>query len=119
LYRQRRGGYDSGGTGIKLYRAVELKEWADIQATGAFRPGPPSFQGKWFAERPDDAAEWGRRFAMQSGDTYGVVEVEIPDDVAAPWFYLPNLDGIGPARFVDVDQLPVLNQTHAGIREVP
>jgi hypothetical protein len=119
LYRRRRGRYDSGGAGIKLYRAVDPKEWADVRARGAFRPGPPSFQGKWFAERPDDAAEWGRRFAAQSGGTYRVVEVEVPDDVAAPWFDLPKLDGIGPARFVEVDQLPEFNRNHTGLREVP
>jgi hypothetical protein len=48
-----------------------------------------------------------------------VVEVDVQDDVAAPWFRLPNLDRIGPARFVDVDQLPELNQRLKGIREVP
>jgi hypothetical protein len=102
-----------------LYRAVDPREWADVQATGEFRPGPPSFQGKWFAERPDDAAEWGRRFTAQSGGTYLVVEVEIPDDVAEPWFNLSNLDGIGPARFVEIDQLPELNANCTGVREVP
>jgi hypothetical protein len=48
-----------------------------------------------------------------------VVEAEIPDDMATRWFYLPNLDGIGPARFVEVDQLPDFNQNHAGVRVVP
>jgi len=48
-----------------------------------------------------------------------VVEVDVPDDVAAPWFRLPNLDRIGPARFVEIDHLPELNKNLAGIREVP
>jgi hypothetical protein len=102
-----------------LYRAVDSTEWADIQSIGEFRPGPPSFQGKWFAERPDDAAEWGRRLAGISGGTYRVVEVEVPDEVAAPCFSLSNLDGIGPARFIEIDQLPELNRSIAGIREMP
>jgi hypothetical protein len=109
----------AGGGWITLYRAVSPQELADIMNRGGFFPGPPSFQGKWFAESPEHAAAWGQLFLAWTGGPCHIVEVELPLDVADQMFRLPNLDQIGPARFADLDLLPVLNQTNRGIREVP
>lgn len=107
----------STGSGcICLYRAVGALELADILQQG-FRPGPPSYQGKWFAEAVADAQAWGRQLYQQRA--FHVVEVVLPVAVAVQLFRLPHLDGIGPARFADIPQLPLLNSSHLGIREVP
>ncbi len=104
---------------VKLYRAVSAEEWADLQQCGAFRPAPPSNQGKWFAETAVDAAEWGKRLPSQGGDTFLIVEVEIPIQVGDQLFRLPNLDRIGPARFANVDHLALLNSSKRSLREIP
>jgi len=46
---------------MKLYRAVSPQELADIRSYRGLRPIPSSLQGKWFAETPEHAAEWGRK----------------------------------------------------------
>lgn len=108
----------STGSGfICLYRAVSALELADIVQQGGFRPGPPSNQGKWFAEAVADAQAWGRQLYQQGA--FHVVEVVLPLVVASQFFRLPHLDGIGPARFADIPQLPLINRSHLGIREVP
>jgi hypothetical protein len=90
-----------------LYRAVSYAELQDILVTGQLRPGPPSFQGKWFAESPVDAARWGRRLSrLTGGDPFHLIEVEVDDAAVAGWFRLPNLDQIGPARYGDIPDLP-------------
>jgi len=102
---------------IELFRAVSPFELTDIMTTGEFRPGSPSFQGKWFAESPTDAAEWGRR--LYGAQPFHLVVVDVPRAVADSLFVLPNLDGIGPARFAEIDDLPALNATKLGpIREI-
>ncbi len=108
----------SGVFKVMLYRTVSDQELADIISRSGFHPGPPSFQGKWFAEAPEHAAEWGRRLFHLGGNPFHVVEVEVPQSVANQFFRLSNLDGVGAAEFVDVDQLPLLNGTCRAIREV-
>src|SRR5262245_53135076 len=109
----------TAGRLINLYRAVSYPELVDIVQTCGFHRAPPSNQGKWFAESPADAARWGRRFYQMGGPPFHLVEVEMPVDVADQMFRLPNLDGIGPARYADIDQLPGINQSLVGLREVP
>jgi hypothetical protein len=104
---------------MELYRALSSQELADIAQTGGFRPGPPSYQGKWFAETPEHAAAWGRLFYLVSAVPFHVIVTDIPDSVAARMFRLPFLDGIGPARFADVTLLNLINQANTGIVEVP
>jgi hypothetical protein len=92
---------------MRLYRAVGYAELQDVLATGVLRPGPPSFQGKWFAESPVDAARWGRQLSrLTGGDPFHLIEVEVDDATAAGWFRLPNLDQIGPAWYADIPDLP-------------
>lgn len=79
-------------------------ELADIEASGVFRVGGNSSAfGKWFAERAEDAAEWGRRF----GEPFYIVESSISKKAASRMFRIPNLDGIGPARFAEREHLPL------------
>lgn len=101
-----------------LFRAMSPAEWADIRAAGEFRPGAPSFQGKWFAESLNDAIEWGKR--LHRGATHGfvVVEVDVPQADADQFFTVALLDGIGPARFADLHQLDVLKGRPARLAAV-
>jgi hypothetical protein len=96
---------------MKLFRAMSRQEWADMQASGKFRPGPPSFQGKWFAESLADAIAWGKLLHPIAATGFLVIEIDLPQTVADQFFRLPLLDGIGPARFADVTELDVLKGT--------
>src|SRR5690349_16317985 len=93
-------------------------EWVDIQSTGGFRPAPPSNQGKWFAERFNDVTEWARQFYQPTGQSYDIIEVDVPDAVVAKWYRNPKLDKIGPAVYAAVDQLAELNATMTGLSDV-
>lgn len=39
--------------------------------------------------------------------SFVIVEIELADSVASALFRLNNLDGIGPARYAEIDQLEV------------
>jgi len=47
-----------------------------------------------------------------------ILEVEVPDDLVAGWFSLPKLDGVGPAVFADIQDLPGLNAALVSVVEV-
>jgi hypothetical protein len=83
----------------------------------AFRAAPPSNQGKWFARRHADALRWLPKLYPAAASAH-VLEVEVPDSIVTGWFALPNLDGIGPAVFADVDDLPALNAALVSVAEV-
>lgn len=71
-------------------------------------------EGKWFAENFDDAVNWGKTMGHGADAKFYVVKVEVPDDIANSAFRHTNLDGIGDARYFDVD---TLNQ-HGKIKQV-
>lgn len=71
---------------MTLYRALSPAELADLQLVGYFRPGPPSYQGKWFAETEGAADEWGRRLFGQA--PFHIVSVDVPDPLVSQMFYL-------------------------------
>src|SRR5437870_5247343 len=106
------------GLSIKLYRAVSVAERSDIQQFGGFRSIPSAMHGHWFAETASDAATWGQRLNQVSGQTFVVVEVEVPSAIADGFFRLTNLDNIGPARFADDAELGIINQTKIGSIQV-
>ncbi len=86
----------------RVYRAVSAAELADIVETGKMRQGPNSMEGKWFADSPEGAEAHG--VALSGGDPYCLIEADVPD--AAPSLYkVENLDGRGPARYLDIDDL--------------
>lgn len=60
---------------------------------------------KWFAESFEDAAEWGHKMGHGSDSKFYVVRVEVPDDVADVALRRQNLDNIGNARYLEVDEL--------------
>ena len=99
-----------------LYRAVDDSELADIRATGQFREGINSMTGKFFAETPEDAWSWAD--ALNGGEG-GVVGTEVPSSFADQLMRWEKLDGIGPARYVDEDQLEEFNLLLTGIWDVP
>lgn len=86
-----------------LYRSVSQAEFKQIQATGRFEMGPNSLSGKWFAEKPQDAAKWGD--LMNGPGMSTTVRVEVPASVADQFHRVERLDGIGPARYGELDQL--------------
>lgn len=98
-----------------LYRAVDPNELADVRATGQFRAGGPSMSGKFFAENPEDAAQWGQTL---NGGQGAVVGTRVPSSFADQLMRWEKLDGIGPARYVDESQLSEFNRLLSGIWEV-
>src|SRR5258708_4866189 len=74
---------------VSLYRAISEAEWMDIVKTSRLRPGPPSNQGKWFAESLNDAEEWGRLLSGPASLSFQVIRIDFPKDVAAVFFRLP------------------------------
>jgi len=86
-----------------LYRAVSRDELEHIRATGKLSAGPGSLNGKWFAEQIEHAARWGE--LLHWAGNYGIVKVAVPEEIARTLFRIEKLDGIGPARYVQADQL--------------
>lgn len=68
-------------------------------------------EGKWFAERGPDAAQWGEKLFGSGG--YRILQTEVPQNYANNLFSNPFLDGIGPAHYAD--NLDQLNAVHRGI----
>jgi len=102
---------------MKLYRAVSPQELADIRSYQGFHPILSSLQGKWFAETPEHAAEWGRKL-FQPGP-FRLLEVEIPQNLVDQMFRIPQLDRIGPARYADDGLLRAINQAKPTVTELP
>ena len=88
---------------MKLYRAISHAEYESLQSEGLFQEGPNSMSGKWFAESLEHAHAWGKH--MTFDPSYVVVELLLEDDVARDLFRIEFLDGIGPARYAEIDQL--------------
>jgi len=104
---------------FRLYRAVSSDELADIAAQDGFRPGPNTLEGKWFAESAEAAQRWGQLLYTMQKSGFHLIQVDIPQDVAARMFRLDLLDQIGPARYAENEVLGLINQQHQGISEVP
>ena len=88
---------------MKLYRAVNEAELRDLRINHRFRAGPNSLGGKFFAESAKDAATWGD--LLEGHGNYRIIEVEISAEIVEGLMRWDLLDGIGPACFVDFDQL--------------
>ena len=59
--------------------------------------------GKWFAETSEHAARWGD--LLEGPGKYSVVEAAMSAKIADTLFRIARLDGIGPARYAEADQL--------------
>ena len=94
------------------FYCFELYRWGKFLTTSG------SVAGKWFAETPSDAVEWGRRFYQWSHIPFFIVRVDVPDFVAEQIYKIPNLDYISPARWAEGDLLDTINSTNNGIIEL-
>jgi hypothetical protein len=86
-----------------LFRAVGFKEIEQIRTTGRLETVSWSLSGKSFAETPEHATRWGE--LLEGHGKYIVVKAELSSEVADTLFRIERLDGIGPARYVEADQL--------------
>lgn len=100
---------------VNLYRNVSGSEFDDIADTGIWRPGGGSMEGKWFATTPEHAERWGELLNRGQGLT---METSVPRSAlpTGPGSVQENLDGIGPAYYIDKNQLPSFNEAMNGIR---
>ncbi len=92
-----------GAESTTLYRAVGEAEASQLRTTGKFEVGPGSLGGKWFAESRDHARQWGD--AMNGKGNSTIFEARVPRRQADDFMRAERLDGIGPARFGEIDQL--------------
>lgn len=88
---------------ITLYRAVSEGEFQQPLRMGKFEAIPSSLEGKFFAERAEDAAQW--REMLEGASHYRIVEVALPASMAKSLLRWEKLDGIGPARYGELLQL--------------
>jgi hypothetical protein len=96
-------GDGSGSSGYtRVYRAVGEAEYRDILRSLRFRQGPNSAEGKWFADSLDGARAHGQ--ALYPDGPFYFIEADVPDD-APSLFRFSDLDGYGPARFLEIDDL--------------
>ena len=92
--------------GTTLYRCVSVAEMIDVQSSGTLRATAGSLEGKWFAEKLEDARKWGEFFTRQTGVDHGMIlKVQVSRSVADAMVRREKLDGIGPARFATIAQL--------------
>ena len=97
----------------RAYRAVSEAEYIDLMSTGKFRLGPNSMEGKWFADTPGGVLCHGDD--LHGRGNYRVIEAYLPD--SAPSLYrMDNLDGYGPARYLDLEDLQNIYPRRARVR---
>lgn len=91
---------------VRLYRAVCHAEYLQLKSKHRFEPAPGTLQGKWFAESEPAARAWGSRFFQVSGIRHDhIIVIEITCEKADSFLRLSNLDGLGAARYAEIDQL--------------
>jgi hypothetical protein len=89
------------------FRAVSEAEYQQMMRTGTFevplgRPGFSPMNAKWFADSPAGAMAHGE--SLHGPGNFRVIEADLPNN--APSLYRhPNMDGLGPARSIDVNDL--------------
>ena len=88
-----------------VYRAISKAEWDDLRHSGRFRPGHPSYQGKWVMPRLNHAVAIGKILYQFEGIPFHLVEIELMGDDMSELFLDAFRDRIGPAYYLNVDQL--------------
>jgi hypothetical protein len=86
-----------------LFRAVSEAEFKQLMTTGKFAAGPNSLGGKFFAETAEHAAKWGE--AMMGKGGFRIIQADLPTSAADKLMRWERLDGIGPARYGELEQL--------------
>jgi hypothetical protein len=72
--------------------------------TRVFAVGPNSSEdGKWFAEQPDSAAQWGHW--IYGSTRFYVIEARFRSEDVEGFGRWPNLDNRGAARYAQLDDL--------------
>jgi len=97
-----------------LFRAVGVAEFEQLTATGTFRAGANSLEGKFFAESAEHAARWGE--LLNGAGNFRVIGATFPRNVADSFMRWQRLDGIGPARYGTLD---AINAAGPRIRALP
>jgi hypothetical protein len=87
---------------VRLFRAVSEGEFLQIMENGSFQEVAQSASGKYFATTAVHAASWGEK-PMGHGN-FRVIQVDYSTDVVAEFFPFENLDQIGPAFYVTIEQ---------------
>lgn len=82
---------------------MSAAEYEDILATGRFRSVGNCLGGKWFADHLDDARRWALRLTYPA--KIFILEVELAEDIATALYANPYLDGIGPGRYAELEDL--------------
>lgn len=86
-----------------LFRAVSHAEFEQLMKTGTFETTKNSLGVKFFAETAEDAARWGEK--LEGKGNFRIIDAELPTAKANELFRYESLDGIGPARYAELDQL--------------
>ncbi|WP_254606778.1 RHS repeat domain-containing protein, partial [Burkholderia contaminans] len=86
-----------------LYRSMSLDEYNGLLETGKWTING-NMEGKWFAESYENAVKWGNTMGHGDG-TFRVVQVDVPDEIANKMHKDPHLDGIGSARYAELEDL--------------
>ena len=95
------GGGGSSNEVTTLFRAVDATELAAMgKAGGKLVTGGASMEGKFFAETAADAAKWGELLNAPH-----ILQVTVPTTAANAMKRWDRLDGIGAARYAEMDQL--------------
>ena len=95
---------------MRLYRAVSRTELDDLRQFGGFRQHPDhrSMETKLFATSLDDARWWGEQLYGMVGESFIIVEVEVPDALARR-LYRAEADAGRPFVAVADELLPEFN----------
>jgi len=75
-----------------LYRSVGHDELADIKATGKFRQGPNSMEGKFFANSKKGVVQWGKRFNQSNYVKIKVPKSSLSNPTVSAMKYLDAID---------------------------
>lgn len=81
---------------------MSLDEYSNLMKTGTWSSNG-TMEGKWFAESYKDAVNWGK--TMGHGGNFQVVQVKVPDSIADAAFSQANLDNIGKAKYIEINDL--------------
>lgn len=78
-----------------------------MMKTGTFEvpPGRPGFSpmnAKWFADSAEGAAAHGN--ALHGKGNFRIIEADVPNNPPSLYQH-PNMDGLGPARCIDLPDL--------------
>ena len=91
--------------GLKvLYRSMSIKEYEEIISTHKWSAPPNVMSGKWFAESYQTAKIWGNEMG-HGACSFMIVQITVPDKIAEQMHFDKHLDGIGSARYAELDQL--------------